>query len=111
MSRLWTSQALVAAMDGRPLGPMPEGVDGISIDTRTLQPGDAFFSIKGEAMDQYFAMIAAWTGEKELACERLTATMRRPNGLSYGQLKLLPFWEPLRGDPRFETIVASLAPR
>ena len=68
-------------------------------------------AIKGEAMDQYFAMIAAWTGEKELACERLTATMRRPNGHSYGQLKLLPFWEPLRGDPRFETIVASLAPR
>ena len=36
--------------------------------------------------------------------------MRPPSPLSYGQLKLLPFWDPLRGDPRFEEIVASLAP-
>jgi hypothetical protein len=31
--------------------------------------------------------------------------------LSYGALKLLPVWDPLRGDPRFEKIVASLAPK
>jgi hypothetical protein len=31
--------------------------------------------------------------------------------LHYGSLKLLPFWQPLRGDPRFEQIVASLAPK
>jgi TolB-like protein/Flp pilus assembly protein TadD/predicted Ser/Thr protein kinase len=67
-------------------------------------------AINGEAMNQYFAMIAAWAGEKELACEKLSAAMRRPNSLSYGQLKLLPFWDPLRGDPCFEKIVASLAP-
>jgi hypothetical protein len=30
---------------------------------------------------------------------------------SYGMLKLFPFWDPLRGDPRFEKIVASLAPK
>jgi UDP-N-acetylmuramoyl-tripeptide--D-alanyl-D-alanine ligase len=60
---LWTVQALVAAMDGRPLGPMPEGVDGISIDTRTLQPGDAFFAIKGETMDGHdFATAAIKAG-------------------------------------------------
>jgi hypothetical protein len=29
---------------------------------------------------------------------------------SYGMLKLSPFWDPLRGDPGFEKIVASLAP-
>jgi serine/threonine protein kinase/tetratricopeptide (TPR) repeat protein len=68
-------------------------------------------AINGQAMNQYFAMIDAWAGEKELACERLIAAMRRPNSLSYGQLKLLPFWDPLRGDPRFEEIVASLAPK
>ena len=34
-----------------------------------------------------------------------------PNSLSYGQLKLLPYWDPLRGNPRFEKIVASLAPK
>ena len=68
-------------------------------------------AINGQAMNQYFAMIAAWAGEKELACERLIAAMNRPNSLSYGQLKLLPFWDPLRGDPCFEKTVASLAPR
>jgi tetratricopeptide (TPR) repeat protein len=68
-------------------------------------------AITGESMNQYFAMIAAWAGEKELACERLIAALQRPNSLSYGQLKLLPFWDPLRGDPRFEQIVASLAPK
>src|SRR4030095_10236732 len=68
-------------------------------------------AINGQAMNQYFAMIDAWAGEKDLACERLIAAMRRPNSLSYGQLKLLPFWDPLRGDPCFETIVASLAPK
>ena len=35
-------------MAGRPIGAMPEGVGGISIDTRSLKPGDAFFAIKGE---------------------------------------------------------------
>ncbi|GLQ78623.1 UDP-N-acetylmuramoyl-tripeptide--D-alanyl-D-alanine ligase [Mesorhizobium huakuii] len=63
MSLLWTSEALVAAMDGRPLGPMPEGISGISIDSRSLQPGDAFFAIKGEAMDGHdFATAAIKAG-------------------------------------------------
>ncbi|AGB45783.1 UDP-N-acetylmuramoylalanyl-D-glutamyl-2,6-diaminopimelate--D-alanyl-D-alanine ligase [Mesorhizobium sp. CO1-1-7] len=59
MSLLWTSEALVAATDGRPLGPMPEGISGISIDSRSLQPGDAFFAIKGEAMDGHDFVTAA----------------------------------------------------
>lgn len=63
MSVLWTSDTLVAAMDGRPLGAMPEGVTGISIDTRSLQPGEAFFAIKGEAMDGHdFATAAMKAG-------------------------------------------------
>jgi len=35
--------------------------------------------------------------------------MANPVFLSYGDLKLMPFWDPMRGDPRFEQIVASLA--
>jgi len=50
-------------------------------------------------------------GEKDLACEQLAAVIRYPGSLSYGQLKLFPFWDPLRGDPRFEEIVNSLAPK
>jgi len=69
---------------------------------------DAF---RGIAMIKYLAMIAAWVGEKDLACEQLAIATRKPGDLSYGQLKLMPFWDSLRGDPRFEKIVASLAPK
>jgi serine/threonine-protein kinase len=62
-------------------------------------------AMDGSAMIKYLAIIAAWVGEKDLACEQLAVVIRRPNGLSYGELKLLPFWDPLRGDPRFEKLV------
>jgi TolB-like protein/tetratricopeptide (TPR) repeat protein/tRNA A-37 threonylcarbamoyl transferase component Bud32 len=68
-------------------------------------------AINGPAMIKYLAMIAAWVGDKDFACEQLASAVRFPNSPSYGQLKLLPFWDPLRGDPRFEKIVASLAPK
>jgi len=69
---------------------------------------DAF---AGPHMILYLAMIAAWAGDKDLACEQLTIAIRPPSRLSYGRLKLEPFWDPLRGDPRFEKIVNSLAPK
>jgi TolB-like protein/class 3 adenylate cyclase/Tfp pilus assembly protein PilF len=68
-------------------------------------------AINGIAMVKYLAMIAAWVGDNDLACEQLAIAIRPPSRLTYGQLKLLPFWDPLRGDPRFEKIVASLAPK
>jgi len=64
----------------------------------------------GALMLEYLAIIAAWLGDKDLACNELATVIRYPGFLSYGELKLLPFWDPLRGDPRFERIVASLAP-
>jgi hypothetical protein len=68
-------------------------------------------AINGPAIIKYLAIIAAWLGDNDLACEQLAAVIRFPNSPSYGQLKLLPFWDPLRGDPRFEKIVSSLAPK
>jgi TolB-like protein/DNA-binding winged helix-turn-helix (wHTH) protein len=68
-------------------------------------------SIKGSLIIGYFALIAAWLGDKDLACEQLAIAIRYPGPLSYGELKLLPFWDPLRDDARFEQIVASLAPK
>ncbi len=70
--------------------------------------------INGSRVLQYFAITAAWAGEKELALQQLEAGLRAPNAsemLSYGALKLHPLWDPLRGDPRFEKIVTSLAPK
>jgi TolB-like protein len=59
-------------------------------------------------MIKYLAMSAAWVGDKDLACEQLATAVRYPTSggeLSYGELKLMPWWDPLRGDPRFEKIV------
>ena len=71
-------------------------------------------SINGQSVMAYFAVIAAWAGEKDLALQQL-ATAAPTSGAaiatSYGMLKLFPFWDPLRGDPRFEQIVASFAPK
>src|SRR5262249_53718085 len=63
---------------------------------------DAF---RGETLAAYFALIEAWAGEKELALQRLASAAPTPGAsgiASYGALKLSPFWDPLRGDPRFE---------
>jgi serine/threonine-protein kinase len=68
---------------------------------------DAF---NGPLMIQWYAVSAAWVGEKDLALEQLATAAHIPGMLSYGILKLQPFWDPLRGDPRFEQIVADLAP-
>ncbi|HEV2715511.1 MAG TPA: hypothetical protein VGU64_09630, partial [Terriglobales bacterium] len=68
-------------------------------------------ALRGSAMIKYLAMIAAWAGDKGLSCQQLDIIVRPPSPVTYGQLKLLPFWDPLRGDPRFEKIVSSLAPR
>jgi TolB-like protein/Tfp pilus assembly protein PilF len=68
----------------------------------------------GSSALQYFAITATWTGDKELALQQLETGLRAPIAslvLSYGGLKLLPYWDPLRGDPRFEKIVESLAPK
>ena len=55
------------------------------------------------------AAIYAQTGEKDFALEQLAISAKVPAGISYGELKLELDWDPLRGDPRFEQIVASLA--
>ena len=68
----------------------------------------------GSLVLQYFAITAAWAGDKELALQQLETGLRAPHAslmLSYGALKLHPVWDPLRGDPRFEKIVQSLAPK
>ena len=69
-------------------------------------------AIESAMLTQYLAVIYAWTGDKDRAIERLAEVAKLPGShLSYGHLRLHPFWDPLRGDPRFEAIVASLAPK
>ena len=72
-------------------------------------------ALNGPIVRAYFAVTAAWTGEKDLAIEQLSAVVQpgvaECSCTDYGYLKTYPFWDPLRGDPRFEKIVASLAPK
>jgi UDP-N-acetylmuramoyl-tripeptide--D-alanyl-D-alanine ligase len=63
LTLLWTAREMVTAMGGRPFGNLPEGVTGISIDSRTITPGEAFFAIKGDRVDGHdYASIAIANG-------------------------------------------------
>jgi TolB-like protein/Tfp pilus assembly protein PilF len=68
-------------------------------------------AMTGAGLVENLAVIYAWTGEKEQSCNQLAVVTSIPYDLSYGALRLHPFFDPLRGDPCFEKIVASLAPR
>jgi hypothetical protein len=68
-------------------------------------------AIDGVTLAVNLAQIYSWTGEKDLAIEQIAAVERVPNYLTYGLLQLHPYWDTLRGDPRFEEIVASIAPQ
>jgi len=68
-------------------------------------------STEGPQLVYHLAWIYAWTGERDLAIEQLEIVSKIPTGPTYGMLRLDPVWDPLRGDPRFEKIVASLAPK
>jgi TolB-like protein/class 3 adenylate cyclase/Tfp pilus assembly protein PilF len=65
----------------------------------------------GSDMIHYSAIVYAWLGEKDLALQNLAKAAQLPGFVTYGRLKLLPWYDPLRGDPRFEKIVADLAPK
>ena len=63
MSWLWTTEDMIAAMAGRPFGTLPEGITGISIDSRSIAPGEAFFAIKGDRVDGHdYASMAMANG-------------------------------------------------
>jgi TolB-like protein/Tfp pilus assembly protein PilF len=57
------------------------------------------------------AQVYTWTGDRDRAIEVLQKLLTMPGYTNYGRLKLHPLWAPLRGDPRFEKLVASLAPK
>jgi serine/threonine-protein kinase len=68
-------------------------------------------SLDGADVLYFYAVICAWTGESDLTIEQLQTLAKIPSGLFYGDIRLNPYWDSLRGDPRFEKIVASLAPK
>ena len=104
----WCVLGVIDAALGRKEAALREGRRAVELLPVEKDP------INGMVMIKYLAMIAAWVGEKDLACEQLATAVRSPYSgmdLGYGELKLMPWWDPLRGEPCFEKIVNSLAPK
>jgi UDP-N-acetylmuramoyl-tripeptide--D-alanyl-D-alanine ligase len=73
---LWTVEAMVEAMGAARHGALPPGISGLSIDTRTIAPGEAFFAIKGDARDGHDfveAALKAGAGLAVVAADRRDA--------------------------------------
>jgi TolB-like protein len=68
-------------------------------------------ALNGTEVLYFYAVICAWTERRDEAIQQLETLAKLQAGVSYGEIRLDPLWDPLRGDPRFEKIVASLAPK
>jgi tetratricopeptide (TPR) repeat protein len=66
-------------------------------------------ALNGASQLRYLAITYIWVGQNDSALEALSNAARLPSDTTFGQLKLHPVWDPLRGGPRFEKIIASLA--
>jgi TolB-like protein/thioredoxin-like negative regulator of GroEL len=64
-------------------------------------------SLQGPEIATSVALVYAWTGERDRALEQLEIVAKIPAGPSYGDLKFNPCWDSLRGDKRFDKIVAA----
>jgi hypothetical protein len=69
-------------------------------------------AVKGPDIATSFAFVCAWANQLDLAFEQLNILVKIPAGrLNYGDLKTYPGWDPLRKDPRFDKLLAELAPK
>jgi tetratricopeptide (TPR) repeat protein len=99
------SLGLIDAALGRKQDALNEGRRAVELFPVTKN------ALDGPDILYFYAAICAQVGERDLAVEKLDTLAQIPVGATYGELRLDPFWDPLRGDPRFEKIVASLAPK
>jgi len=80
MSALWTLDAMANAMKAQRVGTLPRGVPGLSIDTRSIRAGEAFFAIQGENRDGHDFVAAALTAGAGLAVVAATRQAAMPKG-------------------------------
>jgi len=107
---LWFRLAQIDALLGRKQEALTEGQRAMQLEPAAQEA--MFGPCPTEVCAKTsFALLCARVGETELALEQLEALTKIPGGPSYGELRLDPMWDPLRGNPRFEKIVASLAPK
>jgi hypothetical protein len=68
-------------------------------------------AVDGAVIAANIAIVYAWANQSDLAFEQLDILIKMPAFLlSYGNLKTNPSWNPLRKDPRFDKLLAELAP-
>ena len=94
--------AMIDAELGRKQEAIQEGKRGLELVQGVFERPNAI---------AYFALMCARIGERDLAMKQLELIVGKPSGPSYGWLRLSPLWDPIRSDPRFEKIAASLAPK
>ena len=107
---LLSDLGLIDAALGRKQEALSEGRRAMELAPTVQEAMTGWSNNEGFAR-AWFAIICAWAGETDLALEQLEAVTKIPGGPNYGELRLNPMWDPLRGDPRFEKIVVSLAPK
>ena len=76
MSALWSVEAMAQAMQAERAGPLPAAIAGISIDSRSIAPGEAFFAIAGDNRDGHefvAAALAAGAGLAVVAADQRAA--------------------------------------
>ncbi len=96
--------AMIDAALGRNQEALQEGRRALELSPLTKD------SLDGADVLYFYAVTCAWAGERDLAIEQLQKLAKTPGGLTYGDALFSLYWDSLRGDPRFEKIVASLAP-
>ncbi|MDQ2919879.1 MAG: hypothetical protein M3R10_08395, partial [Verrucomicrobiota bacterium] len=101
----WSRLALIDAALGRKEDAIREGRHACELLAVSRD------ALDGAAQLVNLAKVYAWTGEKNSALDQLEVLTRIPSGITYGDLKLNPQWNALRGEPRFDKIVASLSPK
>jgi serine/threonine-protein kinase len=95
----WSALGVIDAGLGNKSDAIAEGKHACELLPVSKDSADGPFYITN------LALIYAWVGEKDLALEQLAISAEIPAGVTYGELKLSPIWDPLRSDPRFEKIV------
>jgi UDP-N-acetylmuramoyl-tripeptide--D-alanyl-D-alanine ligase len=86
-SALWTIDAMASAMGAERQGPLPASVSGLSIDSRSIAPGEAFFAIHGDHRDGHEFVAAALAAKAAVA---VVAADRRAQFESDAPLLVVP---------------------
>jgi tetratricopeptide (TPR) repeat protein len=114
-----TQRLTIKPNDARTLAVLAQADAGLGEKEKAIAEGRRaveWMPVSRDAYDgalvlQGLAQVYTWTSQPDQALVILRELMKQPGYLTYGYLRVDPAWDPLRGDPRFEQFVQSLAPK